>query len=245
MSDGSGGKVAVVAGGGILALFAGMGRFADDCGRAAIRGGDDVARMGNVGDDVARAGYRSSDEIGRAGMQGDDVARAGVVAGETGVAGERAAENVVRATPREVGFSPAVARKAQRYTGTAPGRRPDSYAKGHRARFVAVPDSAPSSASSFADDLMRAVNYVDIDPLVVMDLLDLLLYVQDLAAGADGEDLDEVETGKIAGEMTREIEAHLATMPPITRRALEQQLGPPEVIAYRLAEGRPLRRAED
>ena len=42
MSEGSGGKVAVAAGGGILAIFAGMGRFADDCGKAAVRSGDDV-----------------------------------------------------------------------------------------------------------------------------------------------------------------------------------------------------------
>lgn len=58
------GKGAVGAAGfGLLALLAGMGRFADDCGRVAARGAshassgiDDVARLGRYGDEAAGLG---------------------------------------------------------------------------------------------------------------------------------------------------------------------------------------------
>jgi hypothetical protein len=245
MSDGNGGKVAVVAGGGILAAFAGL---ADDCGRAAVRGGDDLARVGaHGGDDFARAGMHGGDDLARMGAHSsDDLARAGVITGESGVVGERAVEGAARATPRDLGFQPAVARQAERFRNTAPGARPDRYAVGHRARFVAVPDMAPSAASSFADDLTRATLEAALDPGTVADLLDGFLSVQEMAEDADDGELvdiaDEVEL--TAADMTREVEAHLATLSPQARLAVERQLGPPAVIAYRLAEGRPLRRGE-
>ncbi|HUQ02294.1 MAG TPA: hypothetical protein VM261_07330 [Kofleriaceae bacterium] len=245
MSEGNGGKVAVAAGGGILAAFAGL---ADDCGRAAVRSGDDLARVGaHSGDDFARAGVHGGDDLARAGAHtSDDVARAGVVAGESGVYGERAVEGAARATPRELGFQPTVARQAERFRSTAPGARPDRYAAGHRSRFVALPDMAPSPASSFADDLTRATLEAAIDPATAADLLDGFLTVQEMAEDADDGQMvdisDEVEL--TADEMTREIEAHLATLSPQARLAVERQLGPPAVIAYRLAEGRPLRRSE-
>lgn len=247
MSEGSGGKVAVAAGGGILAIFAGMGRFADDCGKAAVRSGDDVTRMGNVGDDFARHGYRSGDDLAGVGAHtSDDVVRGGVIAGESGVAGERAVEGAVKASPRELGFAPAVARQAERFRGTAPGPRPDSFPQGTRARFVAVPDSAPSPASSFAEDLATGMLEAAMDPSTAADLVDGFLTVQEIAEDADdGEMVDEaLDVEKTATEMTAEVERHLATLSPQARLAVERQLGPAAVIAYRLAEGRPLRRAE-
>jgi hypothetical protein len=212
-----------------------------------VHGGDDLARMGNVGDDLARGGYRSGDDLARGGVHtSDDLARSGVVAAETGAAGERAVENVAKASPKELGFQPAVARQAERFRGTAPGPRPDAFPQGTRARFVARPDAAPSPASSFAEDLTRGVLEVGMDASTVADLVDGLLSVQEMAEDADdGEMVDEaIEVEKTAAEMTAEVERHLATLSPQARLAVERQLGPPEVIAYRLAEGRPLRRGE-
>ncbi len=77
MSDSEGGgghKVGIVAA--IVAALGGIGKFADDCGRAAHVGsvanvGDDAlrgaGRLGGVGDDVGRAGLNAGDDALRAG----------------------------------------------------------------------------------------------------------------------------------------------------------------------------------
>ncbi|NUO53448.1 MAG: hypothetical protein HOV80_31750 [Polyangiaceae bacterium] len=78
MSDGEqsggGGHGKVGIGAAILAALAGVGKFADDCGRAgatAAHFGDDAARgasrFGGVADDVGRAGLHAGDDALRAG----------------------------------------------------------------------------------------------------------------------------------------------------------------------------------
>jgi hypothetical protein len=259
MSEGSGGK-AVAAGGGVVAALAGAGKFADDgcraCGTAA-RHTDDIAVVSHL-DDVGRAGIRGGgeglshvDDVARLRGAGaaDELAHArlnGVVVGKGLAQGENAVEHVVKATPKELGFKSKVARTAERFRGTAPGPRPDHFPTGTRGHFVAVPDSAPSFESSFAEDFTRGVLESALDPGTVADLVDGFLTVQEIAEDADDGEMtdDDVEVEKTAAEMTKEIEAHLATLSPQARLAVERQLGPPEVIAYRIAEARPLRRGE-
>jgi hypothetical protein len=253
MREGSGGK-AVAAGGGVMAALAGAGKYADDgcraCGTAA-RHTDEIAVVSHL-DDVGRVGVRGGgeslshvDDLARLrGTAADELAHAqlnGVVVGEGVVGGERAVEHVATATPRELGFTSSVARKADRFRGTAPGPRPDRFPAGTRGHFIARPESAPSVASSFADDFARGVLDAAMDPGTVSDLVDMLLDVQSLAEDADDGETSDDEADKTAAEMTKEIEAHLATLSPQARLAVERQLGPPDVIAYRIAEARPLR----
>ncbi len=80
MSDGEesggGGAGKLGIGAAILAVLAGVGRFADDCGRAGVKAaslGDDAARgarFGGVADDMGRAGLNAGDDALRAGRGG-------------------------------------------------------------------------------------------------------------------------------------------------------------------------------
>ncbi len=243
MSDGNG-KAAVVAGGGILAALAGAGRFADDgcraCGTAA-RHGDDVAHVRHVGDLGHGAG--GADDLARAGRLGgassDDLAR-GVVVGEA--AGVHGGEQAVKAaTPHELGFSTDVARRAERYAAPKPGAVPTRTVGSVRVQL----SQRTEHMVDFAVDLSKAAAESKLDPTMLADLLDVFTAVQDMAGGdgdpgeVDHEGLAEPDR---AAAMTATIERELATLPPEARRSVERHLGPPEVIAYRIAEARPFER---
>ena len=112
--------------------------------------------------------------------------------------------------------------------------------------FAATPGQR-SIAGAFADDFAAAAVEGHLGEGAaelashLLDAQDLLGNALDLYDGGDDQD-DSSELAHVSEGMTAQVTTALAALQPAQRAAVERHLGPPEVIAYRLAEARPLHR---
>jgi hypothetical protein len=208
-------------------------------GRAA-HGAEEIAHLGRAshyGDDLAR-GY------GRTGAVADDLARSGryrqvgsVHVGGAGHATEEVShlsraslDESVAALPEVEGGVDALAR-----TPSSSGR---------------VIDGVDGGRRTFGSDYARSIDDLHVTPKQHDDLLEVFESAQDLASNVvdllsdDDDSNDEVPRTQLAA-VAMEIDAELTTV--LSAEQLQQfrhRFGSSEVVAYRLAKDRPIKRAQ-
>jgi hypothetical protein len=207
-----------------------------------------AGRLGHEGVQLAGAG-RVADELAGEGrlVVGDRVvARVGNAGGLPSGGVIRAGETVahVPPNPSRLGFSSDVARRAADYTARSKIASRAMPFRSSKVGFAATPGQR-SIAGAFADDFAAASVEGHLGEGAaelasnLLDAQDLLSNALDLYDGGDDQD-DSSELAHVSEGMTAQVTAALAALRPAQRAAVVRHLGPPEVIAYRLAEARPL-----